>query len=202
LEGELNGQKGSVNRAADALAERYEAEKADMNTAHENAVAMLRKEMERQRSDLEHISAVLAQTETQCRTLKSEKDQLARKYQRLKNEVKLIKDSTAKEKKLSELAVVTNRVSLENEFNTRCDELRTRTECEKRKLFGFGAAAFKRFFNPMEEIDERAFRRVVTQAREELERLTVADQAIRRLVDAAEHQTTEDAVARLVMGAF
>jgi chromosome segregation ATPase len=202
LEAELKDQKGSVNRATEVLLERYEAEKAELKKAHENATAMLRKEMERQRSDVEQISAVLAQTEAQYGALKAENEQLAKKYQRLKNEVKLMKDSTAKEKKLSELAVVANRVSLENEFDTRCDELKTRTECEKRKLFGFGAEAFKRFFNPMEEIDERAFKRVVTQAREELERLVTADQAIRRLVDAAEHQTTEDAVARFVMDAF
>jgi chromosome segregation ATPase len=202
LEDELKDQKGSINRAADALTERYEAEKTDLKNAHENAVAMLRKEMERQRSDLEQISAVLAETEVQCRALKTENEQMAKKCQRLKNEVKLMKDSTEKEKKLSELVIAANRVSLENDFNARCDELKTRTECEKRKLYGFGAAAFKRFFNPMEEIDERAFRKVVTEAREELERLVAADQAIRRLVDAAEYQTTEDAVARLVMGHF
>jgi hypothetical protein len=51
----------------------------------------------------------------------------------------------------------------------------------------------------MEEIDQRSFKRVVSQARDELDRLAASDWAIRRLVEAADHQTTEDAVARLVL---
>jgi hypothetical protein len=109
---------------------------------------------------------------------------------KLKTDLKAAKSVQAKEKRLVELSTVAGRAAIENEFVQSLDELKTRTHADKRRLYGLGAEAFSRFFNPLTELDERGFRSVVNQAREELERLTAADQAIRRFVNAGEHQTT------------
>jgi chromosome segregation ATPase len=202
LQDQLTETREKLSRSTCSVMERLESEKTELKVANEAALAQLRRELESQRTDLQDVSARLNETQASAETLRSANEQLVKQNRRLKTDLKAVKLLQAKEKRLSELSAVASRVAVENELTQRIDELKTRTEIDKRRLYGLGAEAFNRFFNPLAELDERSFRSVVHKAREELERLTAADQAIRRLVNASEHQTTEDAVARLVLRPF
>jgi hypothetical protein len=199
LQEQLSETREKLAKVSSTLTDRFEAEKADLKAASEASFAQLRKELESQRSDLQEVSALLNESQATSENLRTANDQLSKQNRKLKTDLKAAKSAQAKEKRLSELSAAASRVAIENEYTQKFNELKTRTEAEKRRLYGLGAEAFNRFFNPLSELDERSFRSVVHQAREELERLTAADLAIRRLVNASEHQTTEDAVARLVI---
>jgi hypothetical protein len=86
---------------------------------------------------------------------------------RLKTDISTVKTSAIKEKKIPELSAAASRIDAEDECTQNLDELKAPTEAEKRRLDGFGAESLKRFFNPLAELDERSFRSVVHQAREE-----------------------------------
>jgi hypothetical protein len=142
----------------------------------------------------------LREAEGQNTGLRKANSQLTRRAEKAADEAQALKAASAKEKQLAELSVVANRVSLEGQFDQRFNDLKTRVEVEKRRLYSWVAEAFKHFFDPKEEMNERSFRAIVNWAREELDRLTAADQAIRRLLVVPDGQTTEDAVARLAIG--
>jgi chromosome segregation ATPase len=199
VQGQLDEASEQRALAISTLTEKFESEKAELTSAHNASFSQLRRELEKQRTDLQQISALLSETQAACDNLRTANQQLSKQNRKLKADISTVKTSATKEKKLAELSAAASRIAAENECTQKFDELKTRTEAEKRRLYGFGAESFKRFFNPLAELDERSFRSVIHQAREELERLSASDQAIRRLVNAAEQQTTEDAVARLVI---
>ena len=89
---------------------------------------------------------------------------------------------------------------LSRHCTARFSEQKTKWEAEKRRLLAFVADELRQFFNANEAIDERAFRSIITKAKEEITRLQKADSAIRRMVGASTRQTTDDAVAQLVLG--
>jgi hypothetical protein len=200
LQQEIKDQKVAVSRAADSVNARIETEKSELKTAYELVIASLRKDLATQRDDIEKLSRLFQEADAKSTALEHSNERLTKRCQKTALEVQSLKAASAKEKQLAELSIVANRVAIESEFNQRLDEMKTRTQSEKRRLYTLAAESFRAFFNPTEEIDERSFRVVVNRAREELERLTASDQTVRRLVEATENQTTEDAVARIVIG--
>jgi chromosome segregation ATPase len=188
-----------LNEKSTALSQQFEAEKSASQAAHDSTITDLRRELAQQRSESERISSALQETIGKCQALEALNEKLAKKKQKAAHGAATLKLSIAKEKKLAELSAVAHRVSLEGEFNKRVDELKTKTEADKRRLYALGAEAFRGFFDATAEIDERSFRQMVGRAREELERLSASDRVVRRLVNASEGQTTEDAVAQIVI---
>lgn len=78
---------------------------------------------------------------------------------------------------------------------------RLKFEAEKRRICGYSIEAFKLFFDANLSIDEKSYRNVVDMAKDELTKLTHSDASIRRIVAARDGQTTEDAVAQVIMTA-
>jgi chromosome segregation ATPase len=180
--------------------DRLEIEKSALRSSYELQVNQLRAQCETQGTDLQRIAALLSESEQTTRTVRAENEKLTKKAKKQSSELKTLKLTTAKEKKLVELKHETERFALEAEYTAKLDELKNRSDSDKRRVYGLGADTFKRFINPTQEIDERSFKSVISQAKKELDRLTASDTAVRRLVSASSNQTTEDAVARLVIG--
>jgi myosin heavy subunit len=161
LQEQLAESREKLARTTKALAECTEVEKVELKTTHEAVFAQLRKELENQRTDLQHVSQLLSETQAASENLRASNEQLAKQNRKLKTDLQATRSTIAKEKKLSDLSAVATRVTVENEFTQKLDELKTRTEADKRRLYGFGAESFKRFFNPLAELDEKSFRYVV-----------------------------------------
>ena len=117
----------------------------------------------------------------------------------METEVSRMKNTLERERKLMESTVRAQKVQVEAQYNTRLEEQRNKFESEKRRLFAMGTEAFHNFFNPSEQIYERSFRCVLDKARDTITRLNNSDLSIRRMLCAGEHQTTQDAVAQLLM---
>lgn len=184
---------------AQTLANRFESETKELRETHETTLTQLRKELEKQRTDFQQLSSLMIVAESKRGRLQQNNEHLVRCIQKLRAQLKSLRHSVDKEKRLVALEIASKRTAIESEFHQKMDELTTKTEAEKRRLYGFAVDAFHCFFNPKEEISERSFRTAMTQARIELDRLTASDQAIRRLLDADETQATEDDVACLLL---
>jgi DNA repair exonuclease SbcCD ATPase subunit len=200
LQRQLAEAATAISRASESLTERLESEKAELREAHERLLGQLRHELAEQRNDIKRLSLLLEEADHQNAVLRQANAKLAKRGEKAAREAHALKAASTKEKQLAKLSVVASRVSLEGEFDERVNDLRTRVEAEKRRLIAWAAEAFKEFFDPQEEMNERSFRAVVSRACEELDRLSGADQSVRRLLAVPAGQTTEDAVARLVIG--
>jgi chromosome segregation ATPase len=200
MDAEIKSIQSNAETAIQELTNRLEAEKSVVVTSYESQMAQLREQCESQGIDLERVAALLSQSEEAGRNLKRENEEFSKKLVKVSSSLRSLKASTAKENKLLELKATTERVELETEYITKLDQLKARTDAEKRRVYGYGVDAFKRFVNPLQGIDEKSFKNVMLEVKKELERLAASDSAIRRLVNANANQTTEDAVARLYLG--
>jgi chromosome segregation ATPase len=172
LQDELNETKREAGKACDALREALEGEKEALKHRYDSMVEQLREQCDKQRFDMKKISESL-------------------------REAGKLKATAARQKKLHETALHANIISCENECNLRLDGVQSKSDGDRKRLCAYVSQELKRFFNPYQEINEKALRNIVDQARDELDKLSSSDLAIRRMDHAPDYQTTEDAVARL-----
>jgi chromosome segregation ATPase len=182
-----------------AAKEKLEKEKALIADSYDTQLSQLSEQYIKQGDDLQRVAALLAESEEAGKLLKTENDATAKRLARLSSNLRNVKANAAKEKKLLELKAATERLAFESEYYAKLDEVKAKTDSERRRAYSFGADVFKSFFNPLQEIDERSFKSVLLEAKLELDRLTASDSAIRRLIGATGNQSTQDAVARIVV---
>ena len=182
-----------------AAAQRLETERRNITASFESAVNELKEQCEKHRNDVQRMAVQVSETELKNSQICQEMAQVRKEKRKMEVEVAGIKGQLEREKKLMESTIRAQKVAAESQYNAKLEEQRTKSEVERRRLFALGADAFRSFFNPSEQIDERAFRNVLDKARDTIARLSKSDLAIRRMLGAGEQQTTQDAVAQLLM---
>ena len=103
------------------------------------------------------------------------------------------------EQALNKAAVKNAQLTADNTITQKLQDAKNKAEVDKRRIFSYAADEFRTLFNATENIDERSFRALISKASSELKRLSESDSVIRRLIGAAPRQSTDDAVAQLVM---
>ncbi|OHS93399.1 hypothetical protein TRFO_11810 [Tritrichomonas foetus] len=189
-----------MNEHDESAAERLEAEKRSITSSFENALNELKDQCEKHRLDVQKMAAQLSDTELKNAKLNQDINQVRKEKRKMEVEVATIKAQTEREKKLMESTIRAQKIQTEAQYNTKLEEQRTRAENEKRRLFAIGTDAFRSYFNPSEQIDERSFKAVLDNARDTIQSLQNSDTAIRRMLGVHDAQTTQDAVAQLLMG--
>lgn len=196
---EISNLKQSSENTLNELTAKDDKEKKQIIESYKKAVQEITEQCNMHRNDVEKMAKVVAEKEKKCKQYKSKLMQAKRENLKLTTEIQSQKELNERDKKLADSTAKSAILNAETNFNTRLDELKCKFETEKRRNYAFIADTFKQFFNPHEGIDEKSFRTIVSRARDELSRLLASDLAIRRLVGAASHQKTDDAVAQLIM---
>ncbi|OHT01906.1 hypothetical protein TRFO_31201 [Tritrichomonas foetus] len=198
-EREINELNRQLVEQSEATAQRLEKEKKQLTETYQCAIDELTEQCAKHRSDVERMATVVAENEKQMAIVRNECNILKKQKIKIENEMKSLLAKVDRERKLLETNYTAKRIAYESEMSQKMNEERQKLEQEKRKLCGYGAEAFKMFFNANTSIDEKSFRNVIENARDELTRLTKSDAAVRRIVAARDNQTTEDAVAQVLM---
>lgn len=178
---------------------RLTAEKKNITQTYERAIDQLKQQCDQHRNDVERMAKVVAEAEAKVNEIKMQTYHAKKEMRRMEMELSQNNEKLERERKLLETSFAAKRATLESDFTLKLNNERARFEAEKRRICGFGAEAFKAFFNPNVEIDEKSYRSVIEQAKGELTRLSYTDAAVRRLVGARDNQTTDDAVAQLFL---
>lgn len=178
---------------------KYDQEKKQLISSYEKAVEEITKQCDAHRSDVEKLSEVLASTEKKLKQSKAKIMQVKRDNINVTAELQSQIEQNERDKQLAESTTRSAILNAETSFNTRVNELKSKYETDKRRTYSYVADSFKQFFNPHENINEKSFKIIVNRAKDELTRLVNSDSAIRRLVCAASHQNTDDAVAQALM---
>ena len=90
-------------------------------------------------------------------------------------------------------------MAVETKYSVIADEQRHKWEAEKRNLFCFFAQQFGSFFDAKQSLNEDSFKIIVNRIKNEIEKHKKQEQTIRKLLKARESQSTEDALADLVL---
>ena len=73
------------------------------------------------------------------------------------------------------------------------------SEAEKRRIFSFAGTNFSQFVDSTYQMDERSYRNLIDIASSELKRLSTSERTLRSMLSASESQTTEDALAQILI---
>lgn len=191
-------EQGKANE--EKLTKNFSIEKSKLIESYEKAVAELKEQCDKHRNDIVKLSSELARMEKKCKETKALAIQLKREATKLEKEKKLKEEEFERESKIAESTAKSAIVNVESQCTAKLNEQRTKFESEKRKILSFVADEFREFFNACDSLDERSFHSIITRAKDELTRLQKMDSSIRRIVGATGRQTTDDAVAQIVMG--
>ncbi|OHT09438.1 hypothetical protein TRFO_04491 [Tritrichomonas foetus] len=182
-----------------AAEERLETEKKQISDTYKGAIAELTEQCNKHRADVEKMAKEVADNEKQMAIIKNDCCLLKKQKIKIENEMKQLTAKVDRERKLMETNFTAKRIQYETEMTRKLTEDHQKYEQDKRRICGFAAEAFKLFFNANSTIDEKSYRNVIEQARDELTKLTKSDASVRRIVAARDNQTTEDAVAQVIM---
>lgn len=209
----IQAQKATIGERDDELARvkqdayetqqniiaRADEERQQLVDSYERAVAEIRDQCDKHRNDVEKLSKSCAEETKKVKQAKEQILQLKRMKAKLEADLKSLQEQMEREKKLNDNSTKAAILSAETNCASRIDELQTKFDNEKRRIYAFVADNFKQYFSPTDTLDERSFRSVVSKTRDELQTYIASDNAIRRMIGADSRQTTDDAVAQLVM---
>ncbi|KAK8848147.1 hypothetical protein M9Y10_019203 [Tritrichomonas musculus] len=198
-EDEIEELRRQVHDVEKQAAARLEAEKQNITTSYDAAIKELKEQCDKHRKDVERMAAEVSECDLRYASLQQEINSLKKEKRKYENEVNSMKGQLEREKKLMETKIRAEKVQAESIYSAKLEEQKARAEADKRKIFALGADAFRSFFNPNEQIDERSFKAVLDRAKNTIAQLQKSDGEIRRLLGAGESQTTLDAVAQLIM---
>ena len=181
------------------LQNQYTTEKTNLTDSYEKALEELQQQCDAHRNDLEKVSVELADSKkTNCQAKKA-LTSLKREKAKLESELTSLQERMEREQALNKAAVKNAQLTADNTITQKLQDAKNKAEVDKRRIFSYAADEFRTLFNATENIDERSFRALINKASSELKRLSESDSVIRRLIGAAPRQSTDDAVAQLVM---
>ncbi|KAK8834574.1 hypothetical protein M9Y10_012637 [Tritrichomonas musculus] len=196
---DMENLKREIEEIQRDAASRLEAEKRNIVSSYDAAINELKEQCNKQRKDVERMAMDASQYDLKYASAQQEINGLRKDKRKLEKEVEAMKGQLERERKLMESKIRAEKIQTESNYFARLEEQKARSEAEKRKIFTLGAEAFRNFFNPNEQIDERSFKLVLDRARNTITQLQKSDNDIRRLLGVGESQTTLDAVAQMVM---
>ena len=179
--------------------ERHESEKETLKKEYDNTIQTLQTQYKAINSDLEKVAQQLSQSETKAKSLRQQVHKLQEEKQHSAEEKKRILAQVEREKLLIDAQARTRIIDEQAQMNEKLMEQQFKHEDEKKKLFNIFADKFHQFYNPMKTLDEREFKAGVERCYEEFNRLNESDKNVRKLLGAQDKQTTEDAVAQILV---
>jgi chromosome segregation ATPase len=196
-EAEIAELRRTAGQAEDAQEKRHRTEKAEMAASFEETIAKLREECGRQRESAEQLTSDIAAKDAAIERLNEFCKRRTRQKQRLEAAVHALEDDIQRQKRLCEAQSHSRSLALDTEYREKIASLQAEFDAEKNRMFTLFAQSFSQYFNVARTIDEQALLRGLDRWKEDFSRLCTADGEIRGLLNAADGQTTQDAVAQL-----
>jgi chromosome segregation ATPase len=193
---QLQAKLSEVERSAH---ERYETGKSQLSKTFEDTIAKLREQSDRHLQDIQKLAAAHSDSEARCAQLLGAAQQLGKEKQKLEAALRLAGEQSQREKRLVETAARSRTLALDSEYREKIEEIKAGFENEKRRIFSLFAGSFATYFDLCSEIDERSFRQGIERVRDDVVRMSAAQQEIRLMLAAGDGQTAQDAVARYML---
>lgn len=199
LNAALNTIKAESEEREAELMKKCEEEKAAIKAQFDSAVQQLSAQCAKQLEDITKMAADNSTNEQKMIAIRAAAKKILCEKRKAESDAKFAQEQFERNRRLVEAQARAKIVNAENLFNSKLEEERAAHESDQRRIFTFVAEAFKNFFNPSANFSERNFRQMIEQVKDELTRLNTSDENIRRMLGAGEKQTTEDAVAMLLL---
>jgi chromosome segregation ATPase len=182
-----------------ATTKRLEEEKTAREASFQRLISELQDQLASARNNNEKLTELRNETEAKLKAREEEIAKLEKEGRRTASQIRSLRTQIDHDRKVADSALQAAKTAAEREYHAKLAEQLSKAATEKRTLLTIGIDAFRGMFNPSENLTEQTFRSVLARAREELNRLVKSDHAIRKMLGPGERQTTEDAVAQVLL---
>jgi translation elongation factor EF-G len=200
-ESELNALAAQFDDSKAEWTDRLERERDCLRSQYEELLLTIKSKNKELRGLASKSNELLEDLDARNRELMHQRGEAEKSNQHLKQQLQSQQETIDREKQLIE-----NRAKgLNMQFDLKCqqlvEELKAGHEEEIRKIYGFIVKSFKRFFDGRQKLGEECVKSIIEKATVECERLHQGDLTIRRLLGLSASESTEEAVARLLLAA-
>lgn len=191
--------KDELNEKNNKLVKSFKEERENLVHNYENTIQELQKQCEVYRVDAEKLYTKIATLEKKEKENRKNYAKTKREKNQLEEDIRLKREEFLREKKLLEATYHTEIIKAESELSQQVNMISSKCEEQKMELIRVAMNEFREFCSPEDGINERSYRNCIQAAKEALKKMTKSDENIRRITKAVDRQTTEDAVARLLL---
>lgn len=176
-----------------------EKEARQIEDNYQTMIDQLKVKSEETEAIVQSMSKGIEDYEQKMRQMTQQVSQLNFQLQKSDMKAQSQIDSIERSKKLAIAQLKAQLMAVETKYSVIADEQRHKWEAEKRNLFCYFAQQFGAFFDAKQSLNEDSFKLIVNRIKLEIEKHKKQEQTIRKLLKARESQSTEDALADLVL---
>ncbi|EAY04230.1 hypothetical protein TVAG_474360 [Trichomonas vaginalis G3] len=187
--------KNKLNQAQ----QQKETESAAAKKDFDDVIAKLQKQIEGLTQDVNRLVGELKDSETANKQLKGQVSKLQQEKQRAAEEKKSLLARLEREVMLADAKARARIIEEKALMDEKLHTAEAKFEQTKMQLINQFVDKFTKFFNPAQAVTEREYRAGVEKAHDEFQRITESDESIRKMLRAKDGQTTEDAVAQILV---
>ena len=196
---ELNTEREANSKYIDESQQRFAEEKDHIVKQYEDAISQIKATNEERRKDIEKLTGDVQKLENEKTELTKKYKQARRNNKSLQETMRIAKEQYERDSQIAESKHAAELLDLDSQNLNKLNQQEQAFDKEKIALYSYVTSEFNQFYKSSTTLSERTFKDVISQAKKELERLTKSDNAIRKMTKAKDKQTTEDAVAQLLL---
>lgn len=182
------------------LIQKFNTEKNSMKKSFDQAIDELKKKNEENREDIEEMSKCIASRDSTIDDLQKTIKILNVHKIKATNEAQSLREQIGREKKLAEATIKSQTCSIETKYKEKIETIKAQCTEEQHKMVHYVIDAFRTTFcGFIGKMEEKPFKILIDRIRDNYIKLQDSDQAIRRMLNVSERQTTQDAVAQLLI---
>ena len=181
------------------MRDKYSKEKELIKQQYEHALLEVKNRNKELFNAHKELSAQLTEQTNRANEAYEKYAQISTAHDELLVLIDSTKEDSLREKQLLEMKYKHNLLSNEMKYNTLVEDLKSQFTVEKQKIIGFVAQSFRQFFDASSELDENCFKSIVLTAKKELERLSLQELTLRRILGLSLGMSIEETVSKLVL---
>ena len=199
LKKELNQVRLEKSEEISKIVAQKDQEVQQIEDHYQAMIEQLREKSNETEAIVKNMQNEFEENEKKMKEMTSQVTQLTFQLQKADLKAQSELDSVERSKKLIVAQLKTKLLAVETKYSVLAEEQKHNWENEKRALFGYLAQQFGAFYDIKQSLTDESFKQVVGRIKNEIERHKKQELTIRKLLHAKENQTTEDALADLVL---
>ena len=182
--------------------ERMVTDRRDQQTKYEQIISELKTKNASLTQFLDQSANALSECECKIKELASVNSQLAIEKNQAFVKFEAQRDEIKREKQLIDTKIKAIELSSQIQIQSLTEQQNSRVERAKHEVFSMVANAFKRFFDPRNQLDDEYVQSLLERASSELDRLLKQDTDVRRIIGITANDSIQDAIAKVLMSAY
>ncbi|KAK8857839.1 hypothetical protein M9Y10_012934 [Tritrichomonas musculus] len=188
------------------ISTKYETAKNNLQKSFDQTIEQIKQQNEQSRNDLQKVIKQLKMKDEKIKELNMNIKTLINEKNKLSNEANAIKEQLERERLIIDASVKTQILTIESKYKEQMDKQIAHNEAEQRNIIMFAVNAFRTIVSPASTMgvsgssndNVKLYKNLIEKIKDIVTKLSESDQAIRKMLCAYNHQTTQDAVAQLL----